>query len=68
LPDLALADFFFLPRVKAELAGLTLTKESFKNTWEGVVRSIAKEVFATFRRWKERCENCIWVGGKYVEK
>jgi hypothetical protein len=68
-PDPALADFFLFPRVKAELAGLTLTQETFKNTWEGVVRCIAKEAFAaSFRRWKEWCEKCIWVGGNYVKK
>jgi hypothetical protein len=55
--------------VKAERAGQTLTQETFKNCWEGVIRSIAKEDFtAAFRRWKERCEKCIRVGGNYVEK
>jgi hypothetical protein len=57
------------PKVEDELAGQTLTQETFKNSWEGVVRSIAKEDFAAaFRRWKERCEKCIRVGGNYVEK
>jgi histone-lysine N-methyltransferase SETMAR len=41
-PDLAPADFFLFPKVKAELAGQTLTQETFKKSWEGVVRSIAK--------------------------
>jgi histone-lysine N-methyltransferase SETMAR len=68
-PDLAPADFFLFPKVKAELAGQMLMQETFKNSWEGVVRSIAKEDFATaFRRWKERCKKCIRVGGNYVEK
>jgi hypothetical protein len=35
-PDLALADYFLFPRVKRELAGLTLTQETFKKEWEGV--------------------------------
>jgi hypothetical protein len=30
LPDLALADIFLFPKVKRELASLTLTKETFK--------------------------------------
>jgi hypothetical protein len=65
LPDLALADFFLFPRVKAELAGMTLTQES----WVGVGRSIAKEDFAAaFRGWKERREKCIHVCGNYVKK
>jgi hypothetical protein len=46
LPDLAPADFFLFSRVKEKLAGLTLTQESFKNSWEGVVRSIAKKDYA----------------------
>ncbi len=68
-PDLAPADFFLFPKMKAELAGQTLTQETFKNSWEGVVRSIAKEDFAAaLRRWKECCKKCIRVGGNYVEK
>ncbi len=55
--------------MKAELAGQTLTQETFKKSWDGVFRSIAKEDFAAaFRRWNERCEKCILVGGNYVEK
>jgi hypothetical protein len=55
--------------VKAELAGQTLMQETFKNSWEGVIRSIIKEDFAdAFRRWKERCEKCIRVGSNYVKK
>jgi histone-lysine N-methyltransferase SETMAR len=68
-PDLAPADFFLFPKVKSELAGRTLTAESFKTSWEGLVRTIAKDEFAgAFRRWMERCEKCVRVGGDYVEK
>jgi hypothetical protein len=66
-PDLALANFFLFLRLKAELAGLTLIQETFKNTWEGVIRSIAKEDFA-FRHWKEQCKKCNRVSGNYVKK
>jgi hypothetical protein len=69
LPDLAPADFFLFSRVKEKLAGLTLMQESFKNNWEGVVRSIAKEDYAAaFRRWKEWCGKYIRVSGNYVKK
>ncbi len=69
LPDLAPADFFLFPRVKSELAGLSLKQETFQKSWEGVVRTIQKEDFAAaFRRWMERCEKCVWIGGDYVEK
>ena len=45
-PDLAPADFFFFTKMKDQLAGCTLTQESFKTTWDGVVRTIATEEFA----------------------
>jgi [histone H3]-lysine36 N-dimethyltransferase SETMAR len=68
-PDLAPADFFLFRRVKEELSGLTLSQESLKKTWEGVIRTIADEEFAVaFRRWYERCQKCIRIGGGYVEK
>ena len=68
-PDLAPADFFLFPKVKEQQSGLTLTQDSLKTTWEGVTRSIDREEFAAaFRRWYERCEKCIQIGGGYVEK
>jgi hypothetical protein len=55
--------------VKTELAGISMNQETFKKSWEGVVRTIPKEDFAAaFRWWMERCENCVWIGGDYVEK
>jgi hypothetical protein len=35
-----LIDFFLFPRLKSELADLSMTKESFQKSWEGVVRTI----------------------------
>jgi histone-lysine N-methyltransferase SETMAR len=68
-PDLAPADFFLFPKLKMQLAGLTLTQNTFENTWEGVIRNLSKDDFATtFRRWYERCEKCVQIGGNYVEK
>jgi histone-lysine N-methyltransferase SETMAR len=68
-PDLALADFFLFRRVKEKLTGLTLDQNTIKKTWAGVTRSIAPEEFAiAFRRWYERCEKCVEIGGDYVEK
>ena len=37
-PELAPTGFFLFPMVKKELAGLSLTQETFKKSWEGVVR------------------------------
>ncbi len=68
-PDLAPSDFFLLPKVKRELAGLTLTKETFKKEWEGAAKTLkAADVATAFRRWMERCEKCIDIAGSYVEK
>jgi len=69
LPDLAPADFFYFPKVKEELAGLSLTQGTFRSTWERASRTIAKEEFAAaFQRWYQRCEKCVHIGGGYVEK
>jgi len=58
-PDLAPADYFLFPTVKRELAGRTLTQETFKTSWDGVLRTIAKDEFAAaFNKWLDRCEKC----------
>jgi histone-lysine N-methyltransferase SETMAR len=68
-PDLTPGGFFLFPKVKAKLAGQTLTQETVKDSWEGIIRSIAKEdLAAAFRHWKERCEKCIRVSSNYVTK
>jgi hypothetical protein len=50
LPDLPPVDFFLFPRVKSELAGLTLFQENYRNSWEGVVRIITNEELAAASR------------------
>jgi histone-lysine N-methyltransferase SETMAR len=68
-PDLAPADFFLFPKVKRELAGLILTKETFKKEWEGAARTLKAADFAkAFRGWYECCEKCINMAGIYFEK
>jgi len=68
-PDLAPADFFLFPKLKRELAGITMTQEEFKKKWEGVLRTLSKDDYArAFTRWLERCEKCIRINGDYVEK
>ncbi len=63
LPDLAPADLF--PNFKRQLAGKTLTYETFKSLWEGAARTIIEEDFsAAFRHWYES----LHIGGRYVEK
>jgi hypothetical protein len=36
-------DYFLFPRAKAELAVISVTKESFTETWDGLARTISKE-------------------------
>jgi hypothetical protein len=45
-PDLAPADYFLFPKLKKELAGITMTQEKFKKEWEGVLRAISREELA----------------------
>ncbi len=65
--DLAPADFFLFRRVKEALAGIMSDQESLKNAWEGVTRDITDYATA-FRRWFERAEKCIRIGGNFVKK
>jgi hypothetical protein len=52
--EMVKAGYFLLPRVKAELAVISVMQEILQKTWDGVARTIAKEDFTTaFRRWKE---------------
>jgi histone-lysine N-methyltransferase SETMAR len=68
-PDLAPADFFLFPELKKELAGLTLSQDEFKTKWEGVVRTLTKDDFATaFQSVLERCEKYIRINDFNVEK
>jgi hypothetical protein len=67
--DFAPMDFFLFPRLKSELAGLSMTQESFQESWNGVIRSIPQDDFAAaFLQWMEQSKKCGWMGGDYVEK
>ncbi len=68
-PDLAPADYFLFPKLKKELAGITMTQEEFKKEGEGILRGVSREEFTkAFVRWLEQCEKCIRIDGNYVEK
>ena len=43
--DLTPADYFLFPKLKKELAGITMTKKKFKKEWEGVLKRISREEF-----------------------
>ncbi len=66
---MAPANYFLFPRVKRELAGLTLTQDTFKKGLEGAVRSIMAADFAeAIWGWLQRHKKCVSIGGGYVEK
>ena len=68
-PDLAPADYFLFRRLKSDLAGVSVTPETFKTELERVLRSIGENKFAeAFQRWLHRHEKCIALQGEYVEK
>ena len=49
-PDFSPVDFSLFPKLKEQLAGLSLTQESLTKTWGGVSRTITADNFAaTFR-------------------
>ncbi len=57
------------PSVKSELAGLLLSQDNFKTSWEGVLRTINKDEFATvFQQWYECSYECIQIGDDHFEK
>jgi hypothetical protein len=67
--DLAPVDFFLFPRVKSELACLSMAQESFQKSWEGVARTIPQDDFtAAFRQWTEQSKKCVRIGSNHVEK
>jgi hypothetical protein len=50
--DLSPVDFFLIPKVKEQLADITLTQGTFKSNLERPIRTIAIEEFAAaYRRW-----------------
>ena len=69
IPDLAPADYFLFPRVKADLAGDYMDVESFKNKWDGVTGKLKEDVYAkAYQKWVERHQKCLRLAGDYVEK
>jgi hypothetical protein len=45
-PNIAPADFFLFPQVKSQLADLTLSQDTLKTSWEGVMQTITEDEFA----------------------
>ena len=49
-PDLAPAALFLFPKIKTDLAGTTMTQNSFKKTWDGVLGTITEDDFSMLSR------------------
>ena len=45
--DLSSIDLFMVPKIKLKLAGISMVKDSFKNTLEGATKTLAKDDFTT---------------------
>eukprot|EP00096_Caligus_rogercresseyi_P006122 TRINITY_DN2233_c1_g1_i1.p1 TRINITY_DN2233_c1_g1~~TRINITY_DN2233_c1_g1_i1.p1 ORF type:complete len:110 (-),score=27.97 TRINITY_DN2233_c1_g1_i1:190-519(-) len=68
-PDLAPADFFYFPVMKKMLEGVEMVDKSVQKEWTRVGRAIPEDRFReAFRKWVERWEKCIRIGGSHEEK
>ncbi len=67
--DITPMNFFLFPRVKSELAGLSLSQNSFKTSWVGVLQTIAKDEFDK-HIWQmhECCYKCIQISDDFLDK
>ena len=68
-PDLAPADFFLFPRLKAAMKGARFSEAIITNDHVTAVRrSIPQEVFAyCFQKVYERCQTCVAADCDYFE-
>ncbi len=69
-PDLSPCDFWAFPQIKKELAGQRFQTEiEVKTAVQGVLKHLADDgLLHVFETWSKRCQKCIDIGGKYVEK
>ncbi len=68
-PDLAPADFFLFPNLKAKLAGMPIKDSTVQKEWERVCRTLSQSGYAmAFRKWVHHWKKCIDRDGGYVEK
>ncbi|QQP42093.1 Putative transposase [Caligus rogercresseyi] len=63
------ADFFYFPVMKKMLEGVEIVDKSVQKEWTRVGRTIPEDRFReAFRKWVERWEKCIRIGGSHEEK
>jgi hypothetical protein len=67
--DITPATLFLYPRVASELAGLSLSQDSFKMSWVRVMQAVAIDESTTaFWQLYERYYKCVRVCDDYLEK
>jgi hypothetical protein len=67
VPDIVPADFFLFPRVKLELVGFSLSQDSFRRKWVGVMKTIAEDEIATaLWQWHKCSTKCVGISSNYI--
>jgi hypothetical protein len=68
-PDFAPCDFFLFPKVKLKLTGRRFdTIEDIQAESKRVLDSVTEKDFQeAFRKWRRRCDRCLYAGGNYFE-
>jgi hypothetical protein len=60
---IAPVNFFLCPREKLELADVLVSNDSFKKSWDGVLPTIAKDIFADpFWRYMDHSDMYVQIG------
>ncbi|QQP41232.1 Mariner Mos1 transposase [Caligus rogercresseyi] len=68
-PDLAPCRLLLFPVIKKMLEGVEIFDKSVQKEWTHVGRAIPEDRFReAFRKWVERWEKCIRIGGSHEEK
>ncbi len=63
------ANCFLFWRVNLELAGLSLSQDSSKMSWEGIIQTTANdEVIVAFWQWYKCCNKGDLISNTYIEK
>ena len=67
--DMSSIDFFMVPKTKLKLPDISMVQDSFKDTWEGAIKTLAKDDFTTaLLNGLELCKKCNSIGSDHAEK
>ena len=57
------------PKTKLKLPDISMVQDSFKDTWEGAIKTLAKDDFTTaLLNGLELCKKCNSIGSDHAEK